>query len=164
MRQELVNRFSGETMVRVDGIIAEYGKTPGALLVVLEKVQDETLYLPVELQRYIAGKMGIPPSRVFGVATFYSYFSIVPRGRKVVKVCSGTACYVKRAGEIMDRLRRKIGVEGGEVSPDGEYSIEEVRCLGACGLAPVVVIGDQTFGLIDPENVEEIIEKAGEGS
>ena len=164
MRQELVNRFSGETMARVDGIIAEYGKTPGALLVVLEKVQDETLYLPVELQRYIAGKMGIPPSRVFGVATFYSYFSIVPRGRKVVKVCSGTACYVKRAGEIMDRLRRKIGVEGGEVSPDGEYSIEEVRCLGACGLAPVVVIGDQTFGLIDPENVEEIIEKAGEGS
>ncbi len=151
-------------MTRVDGIIAEYGKTPGALLVVLEKVQDETLYLPVELQRYIAGKMGIPPSRVFGVATFYSYFSIVPRGRKVVKVCSGTACYVKRAGEIMDRLRRKIGVKGGEVSPDGEYSIEEVRCLGACGLAPVVVIGDQTFGLIDPENVEEIIEKAGEGS
>jgi len=164
MRQELVNRFSEETMTRVDGIIAEYGKTPGALLVVLEKVQDETLYLPVELQRYIAGKMGIPPSRVFGVATFYSYFSIVPRGRKVVKVCSGTACYVKRAGEIMDRLRRKIGVKGGEVSPDGEYSIEEVRCLGACGLAPVVVIGDQTFGLIDPENVEEIIEKAGEGS
>ena len=151
-------------MTRVDGIIAEYGKTPGALLVVLEKVQDETRYLPVELQRYIAGKMGIPPSRVFGVATFYSYFSIVPRGRKVVKVCSGTACYVKRAGEIMDRLKRKIGVEGGEVSPDGEYSIEEVRCLGACGLAPVVVIGDQTFGLIDPENVEEIIEKAGEGS
>ena len=164
MRQELVNRFSGETMARVDGIIAEYGKTPGALLVVLEKVQDETRYLPVELQRYIAGKMGVPPSRVFGVATFYSYFSIVPRGRKVVKVCSGTACYVKRAGEIMDRLRRKIGVEGGEVSHDGEYSIEEVRCLGACGLAPVVVIGDQTFGLIDPENVEEIIEKAGEGS
>jgi len=164
MRQKLVNRFSEETMTRVDGIIAEYGKTPGALLVVLEKVQDETLYLPVELQRYIAGKMGIPPSRVFGVATFYSYFSIVPRGRKVVKVCSGTACYVKRAGEIMDRLRRKIGVKGGEVSPDGEYSIEEVRCLGACGLAPVVVIGDQTFGLIDPENVEEIIEKAGEGS
>lgn len=164
MRQELVNRFSEQTMTRVDGIIAEYGKTPGALLVVLEKVQDETLYLPVELQRYIAGKMGIPPSRVFGVATFYSYFSIVPRGRKVVKVCSGTACYVKRAGEIMDRLRRKIGVKGGEVSPDGEYSIEEVRCLGACGLAPVVVIGDQTFGLIDPENVEEIIEKAGEGS
>jgi len=151
-------------MARVDGIIGEYGKTPGTLLVVLEKVQDETLYLPVELQRYIAGNMGIPPSRVFGVATFYSYFSIVPRGRKVVKVCSGTACYVKRAGEIMDRLKRKIGVEGGEVSPDGEYSIEEVRCLGACGLAPVVVIGDQTFGLIDPENVEEIIEKAGEGS
>ena len=157
-----MNQFSEEKMARVDAVIEEYGKVPGALLVVLEKVQDVALYLPVDLQRYIAVKMGIPPSRVYGVATFYSYFSIVPRGRRVVKVCSGTACYVKRSGEIMDRLKRKIGVEEGEISPDGEYSIEEVRCLGACGLAPVVVIGDRTFGLIDPEHVEEIIGKAGE--
>jgi NADH-quinone oxidoreductase subunit E/NADP-reducing hydrogenase subunit HndA len=116
--------------------------------------------LPVDLQRYIASKMGIPPSKVSGVATFYSYFSTVPRGRKVVKVCSGTACYVKRSGEILDRLKQKIGVGDGEVTADGEYSIEEVRCLGACGLAPVVIIGEETFGLIDPEHVEEIIEKA----
>jgi len=162
MRTELVKQFSEEKMARVDGIVAEHGKVPGALLIVLEKVQDVTLYLPVDLQRYIAAKMGLPPSRVFGVATFYSYFSIVPRGRKVVKVCSGTACYVKRSGEIMDRLKQKIGVAEGEVSADGEYSIEEVRCLGACGLAPVVVIGNRTFGLIDPEHVEEIIGKAGE--
>jgi NADH-quinone oxidoreductase subunit E/NADP-reducing hydrogenase subunit HndA len=93
------------------------------------------------------------------VATFYSYFSLVPRGKKVIKVCSGTACYVKRAEEIKERLKQKIGVAEGEVSADGEYSIEEVRCLGACGLAPVVVVGEETFGLIDPENVEEILEK-----
>ncbi|HQB29260.1 MAG TPA: NAD(P)H-dependent oxidoreductase subunit E [Syntrophales bacterium] len=162
MRQELVKQFSEERMARVDAVIEEYGKVPGALLIVLEKVQDVTRHLPLDLQRYIAGKMEIPPSRVYGVATFYSYFSIAPRGRQVVKVCSGTACYVKRSAEILDRLRRRIGVEEGEVSPDGAFSIEEVRCLGACGLAPVVVIGDRTFGLIDPENAEEIIEKAEE--
>ncbi len=162
MRQELVNQFSEERMARVDAVIEEYGKVPGALLIVLEKIQDVTRHLPLDLQRYIAAKMEIPPSRVFGVATFYSYFSIAPRGRQVVKVCSGTACYVKRSAEILDRLRRRIGVEEGEVSPDGAFSIEEVRCLGACGLAPVVVIGDRTFGLIDPENAEEIIEKAEE--
>jgi len=118
-----------------------------------------TRYLPVELQRYIAWKLEMPASRIYGVATFYSYFSLVPRGRKVVKVCSGTACYVKRAEEIKERLKQKIGVAEGEVSADGEFSIEEVRCLGACGLAPVVVVGEETFGLIDPENVGEILEK-----
>lgn len=159
MRRELVQQFSEEQMAKVDAVIEAYRKVPGALLVALEKTQDITLYLPVNLQRYVASKMGIPPSKVSGVVTFYSYFSTVPRGRKVVKVCSGTACYVKRSGEIMDRLKQKIGVEEGEVTADGEYSIEEVRCLGACGLAPVVVIGEETFGLIDPEHVEEIIEK-----
>jgi len=162
MRRELVQLFSEEQMAKVDNLIEAHRRVPGSLLVVLEKVQDITLYLPVNLQRYIAAGMGIPPSKVSGVVTFYSYFSTVPRGRKVVKVCSGTACYVKRSAEILDRLRRRIGVEEGEVSPDGAFSIEEVRCLGACGLAPVVVVGDRTFGLIDPENAEEIIEKAEE--
>lgn len=146
-------------MAKVDTVIEAYRKVPGALLIALEKTQDIILFLPVNLQRYVASKMGIPPSKVSGVVTFYSYFSTVPRGRKVVKVCSGTACYVKRSGEILDRLKQKIGVGEGEVTADGEYSIEEVRCLGACGLAPVVVIGEETFGLIDPEHVEEIIEK-----
>jgi NADH:ubiquinone oxidoreductase subunit E len=160
MRSELVQQFSEEQMARVDAVIEAYRNVPGALLIVLEKTQDITLYLPVNLQRYIAGKMAVPPSKVAGVVTFYSYFSTVPRGRKVIKVCTGTACHVKRAGEILERLKQKIGVEEGEVSADGEYSIEEVLCPGACGLAPVVVIGEETFGLIDPENVEEIIEKA----
>lgn len=160
MRRQLVQQFSEEQMAKVDAVIEAHRKVPGALLIALEKAQDIALYLPVDLQRYIASKMGVPPSKVSGVVTFYSYFSTVPRGRKVVKVCSGTACYVKRSGEILDRLKQKIGVGEGEVTADGEYSIEEVRCLGACGLAPVVIIGEETFGLIDPEHVEEIIEKA----
>lgn len=160
MRQELVQLFSAEKMAEVDAIIHEYREKAGALLVALEKIQDVALYLPIPLQRYIARNMNIPPSKLYGVVTFYSYFSVVPRGRKVVKVCGGTACYVKRSGEILDRLKRSLEVEEGEITSDGEYSIEEVRCLGACGLAPVVVIGEQTFGLIDPENVDEILEKA----
>ena len=160
MRRELVQQFSEEQLAKVDAVIEAYRKVPGSLLIVLEKAQDITLYLPVNLQRYIAERMAVPPSKVSGVVTFYSYFSTVPRGRKVIKVCTGTACHVKRAGEILERLKQKIGVEEGEVTADGEYSIEEVRCLGACGLAPVVVIGEETFGLIDPEHVEEIIEKA----
>lgn len=159
MRSELVRQFSEEQMDKVDAVIDTYRNISGALLIALEKAQDITLYLPVNLQRYIAKRMGVPPSKVSGVVTFYSYFSTVPRGRKVIKVCSGTACYVKRAGEIMERLKQKVGVGEGEVTPDGEYSIEEVRCLGACGLAPVVVVGEDTFGLIDPERVEEIIDK-----
>lgn len=147
-------------MTKVDTVIEAYRNVPGSLLIVLEKAQDITLYLPVNLQRYIAERMAVPPSKVSGVVTFYSYFSTVPRGRKVIKVCTGTACHVKRAGEILERLKQKIGIEEGAVSADGEYSVEEVLCPGACGLAPVVVIGEETFGLIDPENVEEILEKA----
>ena len=162
MRKDLVEQFSEEQMAGVDSLIEIYRNVPGSLLVVLEKAQDITLYLPVDLQRYIAAGMGIPPSKVSGVVTFYSYFSTVPRGRKVIKVCSGTACYVKRSGEVMERLKRKIGIEAGEVSADGEYSIEEVRCLGACGLAPVVIVGEETFGLIDPEHAEEIIGNNGQ--
>jgi len=159
MRSELVKQFSKQQMDGIDDIIEAYRDIPGSLLIVLEKAQDISLYLPYNLQRYIAEKMGIPSSRVSGVVTFYSYFSTAPRGRKVIKVCTGTACYVKRSSEIKDRLKQTIGIEEGEVTSDGEYSIEEVRCLGACGLAPVVVVGKETFGLVNPENAEEIIEK-----
>ena len=159
MRSELVKQFSEEKMVKIDAIIDEYSRVPGTLLLALEKTQDIASYLPVNLQRYLADRMGIPPSKVYGVVTFYSYFSTVPKGRKIIKVCTGTACHVKRAGEIMERLKQKIGVAEGEISADGEYSIEEVLCPGACGLAPVVVIGEEIFGLIDPEHPEEIIEK-----
>ena len=149
-------------MAKVDDIIEKYRHVPGALLIALEKAQDITQYLPVNLQRYIAEGMGVPASKVAGVVTFYSYFSTVPRGRKVIKVCSGTTCYVKRSGEIKERLKQKYGVAEGEVTADGEYSIEEVRCMGACGLAPVVVVGEETFGLIDPEHIEEIMDRGKE--
>ena len=158
-RSELVREFSEDQIAKVDAVIRDYRQVQGSLLIALEKAQDITRYLPVSLQRYIAAGMGVSASKVAGVVTFYSYFSTVPRGRRVVKVCTGTACYVKRSGEIKERLKQKLGVAEGEVTPDGEYSIEEVRCVGACGLAPVVVVGEDTFGLIDPERVEEVLDR-----
>ena len=159
MKKKLLMEFSEEQLGRVDGIIDLHRGKAGSLLLVLEQVQEVCLYLPLDLQRYIAERMGVSPSKVYGVVSFYSYFSMVPKGRKVIKVCTGTACYVKRAEDIIGRLRSHLGIRNGEVTPDGEYSIEEARCLGACGLAPVLVVGDRTSGLVNPEKAEEVLLK-----
>ena len=159
MRHELLKEFTEEQIKQVDEIIKTYRTIPGSLLVVLEEVQKVCTYLPLCLQRYVAEEMNISPSTVHGVVTFYSYFSTVPKGRKVIKVCTGTACYVKRSQDISNSLLQHLNIVEGEVTADGEYSLEEVRCLGACGLAPVVMIGSDTFGLVDPEKAEDILVK-----
>jgi NADH:ubiquinone oxidoreductase subunit E len=159
MRHDLIEIFSEEHLKAIDAIVERYRNIPGSLLMALEKAQDTCTYLPLELQRYIAERMNISPSIVYGVVTFYSYFSIAPKGRKVIKVCSGTACYVKHSGDILERLKRHLGIKEGEITENGEYSIEVVRCLGACGLAPVSMVGEQTFGLVNPDKAEEILKK-----
>lgn len=159
MRRTLLEKFNEEQLKRVDDIIDSYQAQPGSLLLVLENVQKICLYLPLELQRYVAERMGVSASKVYGVVSFYSYFTMVPKGEKVIKVCTGTACYVKRAEDIIKRLSDHLGIQLGEVTPDGEYSIEEARCLGACGLAPVIVVGDKTSGLVNPEKAEEVLQK-----
>ncbi|MCK9229228.1 MAG: NAD(P)H-dependent oxidoreductase subunit E [Syntrophales bacterium] len=159
MKRELLKEFTADQLERVDDIIDTHRTQPGSLLLVLEKVQEVSLFLPLELQRYIARRMGVSASEVHGVVSFYSYFRMAPKGRKAIKVCTGTACYVKRAEDIIERLSDHLGIKLGEVTPDGEYSIEEARCLGACGLAPVLVIGDRTSGLVNPEKAEEVLEK-----
>lgn len=157
--KRLLSKFSEQEINAADKIIDRYRSKPGSLLVVLEEIQKVCSYLPIELQRYIAREMNISPSVVQGVVTFYSYFTTVPKGRKVIKVCTGTACYVKRSQEITTRLLQNMGIKEGEITEDGEYSVEEVRCLGACGLAPVVMVGDDTLGLVDPEKAGEILKK-----
>jgi NADH-quinone oxidoreductase subunit E len=157
MREELVQQFSEAQISAVDSLIESYDAIPGSLLIVLEEAQKICSYLPLQLQRYIAQGMNVSASFVQGVVTFYSYFSTVPKGRNVIKVCSGTACYVKRSQEIKSRLLQQLGIKENEVTADGEYSLEEVRCLGACGLAPIVMVGDETFGLVEPEKSEEIL-------
>ena len=144
---------------KIDGILARYRGKSGSLIPVLQEAQNVCGYLPHAVQRYIAKGLKKSPSEVFGVATFYSFFTLVPRGKHVIRVCLGTACYVKRSEEIIEKIKEKLGIEVGEVTKDRKYSLEAVRCLGACGLAPVVVIGQDTYGGVEATKVMEIVNK-----
>jgi len=148
-----------EMYVRIDGIIEKYKDKPGSLIPVLQQAQEVCGYLPHIVQRYIAKGMNMSPSVVYGVATFYSYFTLVPRGKHVIRVCLGTACYVKRSEEIIEKIKAELDLEVGEITRDKKYSLEAVRCLGACGLAPVVVIGQDTYGDVAATKVMDIIRK-----
>lgn len=144
---------------RIDGIVERYKGKPGSLIPVLQQAQDVCGYLPHAVQRYVARGLNMSPSVVFGVATFYSFFTLVPRGKHVIRVCLGTACYVKRSEEILDKIKDELELEVGEVTRDKKYSLEAVRCLGACGLAPVVVIDQDTYGDVAATKVMEIVKK-----
>jgi NADH:ubiquinone oxidoreductase subunit E len=154
------NEFITPDMYRkIDEIIARYKDKPGSLIPVLQQAQEVCGYLPHAVQRYVAQGMKMSPSVVFGVATFYSFFTLVPRGKHVIRVCLGTACYVKRSEEILEKIKDELDLEVGEITRDKKYSLEAVRCLGACGLAPVVVIGQDTYGDMVSTKVMDIIRK-----
>ena len=147
-----------EVIAQVDEIIDSHVGQPGSLIPVLTECQQVAKYLPVELQEYIGERMNVPGSAVFGVVTFYSFFTMVPKGRHTVKCCMGTACYVKRMGEILSRVRAEYKLEIGATSEDKRFSLEAVRCLGACGLAPVVVVDDDTHGGVEPDEILDILD------
>ena len=149
--------FTPDVMAEIDEIIAKYKNKPGGLIPVLEDVQGVTGYLPVELQEYISEGLNVPGSTVYGVVTFYSFFSMVPKGRNIIKVCTGTACYVKGIGEVLSRLQSKYKLDVGDTTDDRRFSLEAVRCLGACGLAPVVVINEDTHGGVTPDSIIKIM-------
>jgi NADH:ubiquinone oxidoreductase subunit E len=151
--------FTSEQYKKIDAIIEKYKNKPGSLIPVLQQAQDVCGYLPHVVQRYIAKGMKMSPSVVFGVATFYSFFTLVPRGKHVIRVCLGTACYVKRSEEILEKIKDELDIEVGEITRDKKYSLEAVRCLGACGLAPVVVIGQDTYGDVAATKVMDIVKK-----
>ncbi len=148
-----------EVMVKVDGLIDHYRNRQVNLIPVLEECQDIVGYLPVELQEYIAKGLNIPGSTVYGVVTFYSYFSMVPKGRHLIKVCMGTACYVRGIGEVLNRIKSLYNLEVGATTEDMRFSLEAVRCLGACGLAPVMVIDSDTHGGVSPDQISEILSR-----
>ncbi|MBU1600154.1 NAD(P)H-dependent oxidoreductase subunit E, partial [bacterium] len=147
-----------ESWAKVDEIVARYKAKPGSLIPVLEQVQEVVGFLPARVQHHIAERLDISPSMVYGVVTFYSFFTMVPRGKHLIRVCLGTACYVKRSDEILDKLKRELKVGSDGMTEDKVYSLESVRCLGACGLAPVVVVGTDTYGAVDPVKVMKIVE------
>ena len=156
---EINSDLNAEVMSEIDRIIAQFKGKPGALIPVLEECQGVTGYLPVELQEYIGEQLNIPGSTVYGVVTFYSFFSMVPKGRHTVKVCMGTACYVKGIGEVLNRLVSAYDLKVGETTEDRRFSLEAVRCLGACGLAPVMVVDQDTHGGVTPESAVKILEQ-----
>lgn len=133
--------------------------TPGPLMPVMQKAQEVFGCLSFEVQQVIADAMDIPMTDIYGVATFYSQFALEPKGKHVVGVCLGTACYVKNAQHILDELSSVLGVAPGKTTADGVFTLEATRCLGCCGLAPVIMIGDQVFGRLVPEDIAGIVEK-----
>jgi NADH-quinone oxidoreductase E subunit len=149
--------LSREQMTSIDDIIRRYRGKPGALIPVLEDVQEYLGYLPKSVQRKVARDLRIPVSEVHGVVTFYSFFTMVPKGRHTVRVCLGTACYVGGGEGIMSRLSEILGVRAGETTPDKRFTLEEVRCLGACGLAPVLLVNEDTFRQVKPTKIPGIL-------
>jgi NADH:ubiquinone oxidoreductase subunit E len=148
-----------DVMAKVDEIIDVHKGKPGCLIPVLEECQGVTGYLPVELQEYISKALNIPGSTIYGVVTFYSFFSMVPKGRHIIKVCLGTACYVRGTKNIMKALVDKLGLQVGETTEDRRFSLEAVRCLGACGLAPVMVVDEDTHGGVTLNRIENILDR-----
>lgn len=141
----------------VKDICASFNNQPGELINVLHKVQGKFGYLPQEVQEVVAECLGIPVGRVYGVVSFYSFFTMKPKGKYAISVCLGTACYVKGADKILDALKSEIKIGEGEVTPDGKFSIDVLRCVGACGLAPVMTINGKTYGRLTPDMVKGIL-------
>jgi NADH:ubiquinone oxidoreductase subunit E len=146
-----------EELEKIDRVIAKHKGRHGSLIPVLKESQDVVGYLPKLVQRRIAAGLNLSPSQVYGVVSFYAFFTIVPRGRHVIRVCLGTACYVKGSQQIIEHIERELGVKVGGITKDRKFSLEAVRCLGACGLAPVMTVGHDTHGMLDPGRAIEIV-------
>ncbi len=131
--------------------------TKGALIEILHKAQDIFGYLPRDVQLYVARKLGIPGAEVFGVVSFYSYFTTKPRGKHTISVCIGTACFVRGADKVIERLKEKLKIESNEITEDGHFTLRDVRCIGACGLAPVVMVDDKVYGRVKEEELDDIL-------
>ena len=138
-------------------VCKSYGNKPGEVINVLHKVQGEFGYLPAEVQELVAKELGIPVSRVYGIVSFYSFFTMTPKGEHPISVCLGTACYVRGAEKVLDELKRQLGIGVGEVTPDGKFSLNCLRCVGACGLAPVIEVGDKVYGRMTPDRVKDVL-------
>lgn len=142
---------------KIHSFCDEFNNEHGELINVLHKTQGEFGYLPAEIQEVIADKMQIPTAKVYGVVTFYSFFTMIPKGEFPISICTGTACYVRGAENVLAEFKKELDIEVGETSADGKFSLSCLRCVGACGLAPVVLVGDKTHGRVAPDDVKEII-------
>ncbi len=150
---------TAEKAAKLQEIIAAHKDQPGALIPILQKAQDVYGYLPIEVQTRIADALDISLEKVYEVVTFYAQFSLNPKGEYNFSVCLGTACYVKGAGDLFDKLKQVLGIEDGGCTPDGKFSLTSCRCVGACGLAPVLLVNADVYGRLLPDDIKGIIEK-----
>lgn len=149
---------------KINAILDKYNKRPEYLIAILQEIQDEYRYLPEEVLTYVATALGVAPAQVYGVATFYSQFSLEPKGKYVIQVCDGTACHVRGSNPILRTIRQELGLSDTKRTTDDlMFTLETVSCLGACGLAPVVVVNDKVYGQMTPERVEDLLERLQTG-
>ena len=153
--------FNGtpEQEAELKKIIEKHKDDPGAVMPVLQEAQEVYGYLPREVQIIIAEGLGVPVEEVYGISTFYSQFSLTPKGKYNISVCLGTACYVKGAGKLIDEITKKLGIGPEECTEDGKFSLTACRCIGACGLAPVMTVNDEVYGRLVPEDIPDILAK-----
>ena len=153
--------FNGtkEQEARLLEVIAELKDQKGALMPVMQKAQDIYGYLPYEVQKIISDNMDVPMEKIYGVATFYAMFNLYPKGEYKISVCLGTACYVKGSDKVLEAVENKLGIKSGECTADAKFSVDVTRCLGACGLAPVMTVNDDVYGKAEPKMVAGIIDR-----
>jgi len=144
---------------KIKEICLSFNNNPGELINVLHAIQGTFGYLPAEVQEVVAQSLNISSAKVYGVVTFYSFFTMTPKGKHPISICTGTACYVRGAEKILDEFKKELNLKVGETTPDGKFSISCLRCVGACGLAPVVMVGNKTYGRVSPDMVKGIIEE-----
>jgi len=154
---DLLKEFTKEQIAKLDSIIGKFKGKPGGLIPVLEEAQVALEYIPLTVQKRIAAGLNLPLSRVYGVVTFYSFFTMTPRGKHTVRVCLGTACYVRGGKALTDALEKQFGIKQGETTADRMFTLESVRCLGACGLGPVVVVDEDVHGRLKPGKVKDVL-------
>lgn len=161
MAEKQVPAFQGtkEQEAKLMEVIAAHKDSKGALIPVLHEAQDIYGYLPIEVQTMIAEGLGLSLADVYGVVTFYTQFSLYPKGQYRIAVCLGTACYVKGSGDILEKIKQKLGIDVGECTADGKFSLEATRCIGACGLAPVLTVNDDVYGRLTVDDVDDILAK-----
>ncbi len=164
LNQQQTVAFKGtkEQEAKLMEVINRYKGTDGALIPVLHEAQEIYGYLPAEVQAIISQNLDVTMAEIYGVVTFYTQFTTQPKGKYKIGVCLGTACYVKGSGDILNKIKEKLGISEGECTPDGKYSIDATRCIGACGLAPVMTVNDDVYGKLTVDDVERILAKYSE--
>jgi NADH-quinone oxidoreductase subunit E/NADP-reducing hydrogenase subunit HndA len=157
MKMSCKNQLKEECFKKLEEFILNLDDKQGALITVLHKAQEIFGYLPKEIQSFVAERLDLPLAKVYGVVSFYSFFTMTPKGKYPVSVCMGTACYVRGAGKVLEDFQKQLGIEVGETTSDGMFSIDALRCVGACGLAPVVLVGEDVFGKDEAKDVKTIL-------